>query len=648
MLEEKINEGLVEQKELLKVTMPDDELIRQINKDMQSAMPLYSKMKAIQDENEKYYLGEQIDKNKFDYEIPTAENLLYMATETIISIVNSNRKEPIVLASQNTDESRDLASKTQTFLSWKWGYEGMNTKYGQWIRHAMLYRIGVLKVRFDEDLDDFEINLIRPQRIMIDADATNEYDAKFIIEFKKDTLDNLEKMFPKAKQKLTETYGEMKGSIIEYLEYWTNEFVVHKAGDIILDKKKNPTWNWDEKGRKESLDKLKERWAKKVKEEKLKNLLLNYFNEPQKPYVILSLKNLGHNIYANTSDFEQGKVVQDIINKRKRLIDKAAVKAMGREVYSGSYISKEEVKKAALNPNAPMFIESGRASDAVTYVAPAPISPVVFDDLMESKLALDNIMGTHGTTRGERGAQETATGRTILREGDFGRIDLSVKIADEKLELLYGWMMQMAKVYYTDQHFIKILGRESAVEYLEFSGDDIEDGQEVLVKSEITSDKSTQRENLMRGLEAVLTDPLSFFEAFDDPNPKEKARRLIFYTTDPKLYLAQFCSDPRAEGAENDPVMRAEQENTRLEQGEQVPPFDGATKDHIEKHTARMKKSDFKMLSEEIQLFFIQHVQAELEILRSLTQTKPMVSPQQAIKPPQGLEGGVQPTNKIT
>lgn len=628
-------EGAEDQQELLTLTMDDDALRREIDASVKTATPLYTKMKSLQDENEDYYTGEQLDKNRFDYEIPTAENLLYMATETIISIVNSNRKEPIVLASQNNDESRDLANKTQSFLSWKWSDEKMKTKYGQWIRHAMLYRIGVFKVRFDEDKDDFEIVLKRPQTIMIDPDATDEDDAKFIIELKKDTLGDLEDMFPKAKSKLSEVYGKKKGTNIKYLEYWTNEFVVWKVGDIILDKKKNINWNWDEENRKENMKKLRKQWSDKVKDEKLKNLLLNYFDKPRKPYIILSLKNLGNSIYADTSDFEQGKVIQDNINKRKRLIDKAAVKSLGREIYSGSYISKAEAKKSAANPNAPMWMDEGKASDAVTYISPQPMSPVVFADLQESQQALDNVMGTHGTTRGEKGGSETATGRTLLKEGDFGRIDLSVQIADEKLELLYGWMMQMAKVFYTDNHWMKVLGRESAAEYLEFSSDDIEDGQEVVVKSEVTVDKSTQRENLNRSLEAGLIDPLSFFEGFDEPNPKERSRRLVTYISDPKLYQAMFLADPMMEGAENDPAMRAEQENGDLEKGEQVPPFDGATQDHIEKHTKRMKKADFKMLGEEIQMMFVQHVKAEVEILRASTQTKPIVNPAQQGGQPQ-------------
>lgn len=634
-LKDDINEGAEDSKELLKVTMKDEDLVREIDNDVASAVPLYTKMKRIADDNEEYYKGTQLDISRFSYEIPTAENLLYMSTETIISIVNSNRKEPIVLAAQNNDESRDLARKTQTYLSWKWSDENMKIKYGQWVRHAMLYRIGVFKLRFDEDKDDFEIDLIRPQRIMIDPDATDEYDAKFIIDFKKDTLDNLERMFPKAKAKLAEEYGIKKGTSIDYLEYWTNEFVVHKVNGIILDKKKNPNWNWDETDRKESLKKLRKKWSDKTNNEKLKNLLLNYFNEPRKPFVVLSLKNLGNSIYADTSDFEQGKVIQDNINKRKRMIDKAATASLGRNVISGSFVTKKEAIKMMSDPNADIWLEQGKAQDAVSHIAPQAMSAVPFNDLQESKQALDNIMGTHGTTRGEKGGSETATGRTILREGDFGRIDLSVQIADDKLELLYAWMMQMAKVFYTDAHWMKILGREAMAEYLEFSGDDIEDGQEVLVKSEVTSDKSTQRENLMRGLQAGLTDPLSYFEGFDEQNPKEKARRLTIYNIDPKLYLAMFCSDPNAEGAENDPAMRAEQENEDMEKGKQVPPYDGATKDHIEKHNARMKKPDFKMLSEEIQMFFVQHVQAELEILRNATQTKPMATPQQPQQPAQ-------------
>ncbi len=614
-------EGAEETKELLKLSMKDNDLIRQIDIDINGATPLYTKMKGIQDENEDYYLGEQLDRSRFKWELPTAENLLYMAIETIISIITGRRKEPLVLSAQDTEESKALATESQQFLSWKWHDEDMVIKFEDWVRGASIARIGVFKIRFDIERDDFEIVTLRADRIMVDKDATNEYNAKFLAEFKEDTLDDLIKFFPNAKDKLTKVYGKKLGTLIKYVEYWTNEFVVWKVGNILLKKKKNPNWNWDEKDRKANLKKLRKQWIDKTQNEKLQNILLNYFNEPRKPYIILSLKNLGKDIYGDTTDFEQGKVIQDIVNRRKRQIDRAAVRGIGREVFSGSYISKEEAKKSIANPNSPLWLEKGKASDAVTIIAPAPVSPVLFSDLQESKSALDNVMGIHGTTRGEKGSQETARGRTILREGDFGRIDLMVRRIDKKLELLYAWMLQMAKVYYNEQHYMKMLGEEGAITYLKFSQDNIEDGQEILVKSELTVDKATQRENASKRLELGQSDPLTYLEAMEVPKPKELARRLVLYTMDPKLYLQQFLIDENTEGAENTPEGKASKENQQLEQGEQVPPYSGADKIHIETHTRRMKQSDFKNLEIEIQNNFMEHVKGEVEILKQQRQS---------------------------
>ncbi len=608
-------EGAQEPKRLLELSMKDEDLIREIDNDVRASKPLYDKIKLIQDENEQYYIGEQLDRKRFAYELPTAENLLYMATETIMAIICSQRREPIVLPGTDTDASKELAEKTQTWLSWKWGDEDMVLKFEDWVRAAMILKIGVLKVRYDIFKDDFEIKTLKSQRIMIDKDATDEDNAKFIVEFKEDTMADLIALYPKSKEQLMVQYGKEQGTIIKYLEYWTNEFVIWKVGSIILDKKKNPNWNWDEK-REENLKALKEKWASKVKNEKLENILLNYFDKPLKPYIILSLKNLGYSIYSDTTDFEQGKVIQDIINRRKRLIDKAAVKALGREVVSGSFISKKEARKMLVNPNSPLWLEAGKASDAITHIAPASISPVLFDDLVESQRALDNVMGTHGTTRGERGAQETATGRNILRQGDYGRIDLSIKRINKKLELLYGWMLQMAKVYYNETHYAKMLGKEAAIKYLKFSGDDIEDGQEIRVKSELTVDKAAEKENEANKMAMKLSDPLSYFEAMDESNPREKARKTILYQLDPKLYMAEYLVDENTPGADRDPVMKANQENKQLDNGEQVLPFQQATPEHIQVHAKRMQSDTFNGLSDEIKMAYLTHTRGEVDILK--------------------------------
>ncbi len=609
-------EGAEESKELLKLSMKDVDMIREIDVDILDSTPLWSMMKKVQEENEQYYLGEQLDRSRFKWELPTAENLLYGHQETIISIITSKRRDPLVLSARDTDESKVLAGETQQFLGWKWNDENMIVKFEDWVRQASIARIGVFKIRFNPDKDDFEIYNLRADRIMVDKDATDEYNAKFIVEFKEDTLGDLIKTYPNAKKELTEVYGEKLGTLIKYIEYWTNEFVVWKVGNILLGKKKNPNWNWDEKDRKESLKKLRKQWIEKTRTEKLENILLNYFNEPRKPYIIVSLKNLGKDIYGDTTDFEQGKVIQDIITRRKRQIDRAAVKGIGREVFSGAFISKEEAKKTISNPCSPLWLERGKASDAVTQIPPALISPVLFNDLQESKTALDNVMGIHGTSRGEQGPQETARGRTILKEGDFGRIDLVVRRIDKKLELLYAWMMQMAKVYYDEQHYMKMLGKEGAINYLKFSRDNIEDGQEILVKSELTVDKAVQRENATKRLELGLSDPLTYLEEMDVPKPKELARRLVFYNIDPKLYVSQFLMDENTEGAENTPEGRAKQEQMSIMEGEKVAPFNNVDKIHLEVHTKFMKSQEFKDVEIETKQNMVTHVRGEMEILQ--------------------------------
>ena len=62
-------------------------------------------------------------------------------------------------------------------------------------------------------------------------------------------------------------------------------------------------------------------------------------------------------------------------------------------------------------------------------------------------------------------------------------------------------------------------------------------------------------------------------------------------------------------------------ENKQLEQGEQVAPYEGADKLHIEVHAKRMKESGFKDLEIEIQNSFVEHLQGEVEILKQQRQS---------------------------
>lgn len=630
---ERIDEGADQERKEVSLDLPDEEIVQLIDEDIRDAMPLYNEQKQRMNDNEDYYLGEQLDKKVFSYELPQDENILYRNVETVISIITAKRREPIVIPSQDTDESKSLRDKTQKHLTWKWSDDDMQIKFEDWVRHAQMSPIAVFKIRYDQSTDDYTVENKRPQQIVIDKDALNEDDAAFICELKQDKMSKVISMFPKAKSELQEAFGKEGGTRIRYLEYWTDELVVWKVGQILLEKKENPYWNWDDDKknkqgktqRERNLKKLRKRWQEQTKGEKLETILLNYFDKPKKPYVILSLKNLGGSIYGDTTDFEQGKILQDIVNRRKRQIDRHAQHALGRLAISNQFarISKEETKKISRNPNATIYLARGKASEGIQWIGPQPMSPVLFDDLRETKQALDNLIGTHGTIRGQQGQQETATGRVLLKEGDTGRIDLAVRRIDKKLERLYGWMLQMVKVFYTESHHIKLLGKEGAVEYLDYSSNDVEDGVEVKVKSELTADKATQRQQAMERLSTGTIDPLTMFEKLDETNPKELTRRLIYHQLDPKLYVQEFAIDENTPGAEANAAMKAKQEQEAILNGEDVPPFDKADEEHLKTHQEFMNNSDFKNQDVDVKQNFSNHLKAEIDVAKQQLQLRP-------------------------
>ena len=118
-----------------------------------------------------------------------------------------------------------------------------------------------------------------------------------------------------------------------------------------------------------------------------------------------------------------------------------------------------------------------------------------------------------------------------------------------------------------------------------------------------------------------LSDPLSMNEDLDAPNPKERARRLVIYNTDPKLYLQQFCFDGNAEGAENTPEGKAEEEQEKIMAGEKVEPYPKADKAHLEAHGKFIKSGEFTNVEDvEIKRNMQEHIQGEIEILKGLKQ----------------------------
>jgi len=101
-----------------------------------------------------------------------------------------------------------------------------------------------MKCRYDEDEQEILWETVKNDHVIVDPKG--EFVAQIIDDL---TLDEVIKTYPKNKEKLIKLVGADKktmGGKISFIEYHTPEFTVWKYQNIILDKQKNPNWDWGE------------------------------------------------------------------------------------------------------------------------------------------------------------------------------------------------------------------------------------------------------------------------------------------------------------------------------------------------------------------------------------------------------------------
>ena len=276
MAEEKtdIEEVIVAERQSLEYKAKDADLIVAIDTAVKEAKPLKEYVDKIGKRNETYWeKGTEVDPKKIH---PTRAkitvNRIFMSVETILPMLTSRTPEPMI-GGEITNDIREKLIKALTIA-----YEvkqKVQQELQKIIRHWFLYRIGVWKYRWDEG---FVLETVLPSKIGIDPRGTEDIkNCEFMYEQMEDTIEDLILKFPKKKKELTDKYAKdrMK-SKVGYIEFWggKGEWVAWKLGNMLLEKKKNPNFDYTEDN--------------------------NLFKKPQFPYLILNVFNLGKNLYDDS------------------------------------------------------------------------------------------------------------------------------------------------------------------------------------------------------------------------------------------------------------------------------------------------------------------------------------------------------------
>jgi hypothetical protein len=410
-------EGLVSELEPeLTLSMTDEELLSLSNEweRIWNSSSEKKKLEEKQKNNEDYWKGKHFTMSNEDR--PLMDNLIFEAVETFLPMITRQRPEPVV-ESNNTIEGNKLADKVQKMLAYQADREKLKLKLQKAARYWTIFYLGVAKLGWDLEEKDIKLQILRPQKLILDPNSTIEecvYTGEYIGERRQEKASVLVKRFPKHKTEIIEEVKGKMGSMVQFIEWWTNDYVFWKMKDVVLLKAKNPHWNYSDE--KKHTDEYGNETVNVVEGK-------NHFNVPKKPYVFLSVFNLGKQPFDDVSIIEQNLALQDSINKKIRQIDKNGDNTNSGMLVSGDHFTKEQAAQVdgTLRRGGTVWVPSGRVGDAINRTIAPPLPGFIYESLIDYRNELRNIFGTRGSAPQGIINEQTVRGKILVKGQDADR-----------------------------------------------------------------------------------------------------------------------------------------------------------------------------------------------------------------------------------
>ena len=562
-------EGVLNKAPELKLEMNDEDLLKLSRKWKEQWQKYYPNIRKKQGENEKYWLGKHFNKLLYgDFKRPIQDNALFEALETYLPNATSKNPEPMVSA-DNTEEGEALAKTVQMFLQYMADKLRLKLRMKRAVRFWALYYLGVMKVSWSEKLNDIKLEVLRPHKLILDPngyiDDDMQYTGKYIGEYKKEEASVIKKKFPEMSQFIDEQTEGEDGSEIQYIEWWADGYLFWELKDHILGKVKNPHWNYDPTNPDGTpiVDPMTGQ----------PQIAPNHFESPEKPYIFLSVFNLGKHPYDETSLIEQNLSNQDLLNKRNKQIDKNIDGMNAGWVISGenSGLTKEQAAQAvaALRKGDAIYIPSGTPDAAVKRETGTGLAADVYQDRTLIREKLQDIFGVRGSTALGLMKEKTIRGKQQIAQQDKDRISGGiVEYVEQFADQIFNWMVQMMYVYYDEPHSASVVGKEKTVEFLTLKNDQLNRKLTITVKegSLIPKDQFSQAQQAQELGTADMMDPITMYDRLQFPNPKETAKRVFMWKNAPEML---FKDDPEIQ-ALMEAQAEAQQEQAIQEHAQQV------------------------------------------------------------------------------
>lgn len=624
--------------EALDISLSDDDLIKMVVTSLEYDQEYWNKkpfqLKKTDLENTAFLLGDQLEDREFlKGDSKYIDNRIFTSVRAILSYATAQLAKPEVIPSKGDDVYLKGARDLQSCLYQHALDNGIDQKIRSAVLNLLSRKRGFLKLRFDPDAGidgDIVTDIINPEDIIIDRNAGYLSNPNKIYHRIGCSIDQLVSRFPKKRDDIYRAYGINRGvysqlsKYVYYYECWFTYkeqdnppsegvcwFILDKK--LILDKMQNPNWVYMK-------SKKKERQA-------------NVMAMPPKPFVNLNYINTGRSYIDETCLVEQAMPMQKMLNRRGRQIWENADYVNGRWVANKKAFSEEDAHKL-INKGAKTvaLVDQEDVTKALANIASAPLPSYVEATLYDARNEIDQIMGTPAIFKGSQPDRKDTLGRDLLVNQQAGALqDDLVRAISTSMGDYYKLLLQMMRVYFTEDHWFQVKGPDGKYEFLFLNGDKIDSNVKISVEADATLplDKGQIRATAMElwgaGNAISIVD---LYKMIGMPDPEGMAERYLKSNSDPQGFMQEIEISQINTDAESDIQLLIADK-----QPEERDDYDQAYFDYFNKFVSsnrfnKLVDSDTKAALR-IQSFLaaIQHIMMQSINMQESIQPQPEVPP---------------------
>lgn len=514
---------------------------------------------------EKYWIGRQGPDTEYENgKRPLTDNVIFEALETMIPQATQQNPEPVVLTDNGVAIPEvpaglptpispmgtppvpavmmsDIGDKVHMSLEYLARVNDLKTTLGKGVRHWSLRFLGAYETSWNGEEEEIDVDTINPKDLILDKNAyvkNGTYHGEFVGRKLYDTAENLIIRFPKAKEEITKEANGKLGSLMGYIRWRTDEFVVYTMKDIVLLKHKNEMWNYDKETM--SIGPTGEPIPQTIQGQ-------NHWKRPRIPMRFLTVFDLGDEPADKTGLVQQSLVTQDNINKRLKQIDRNTDNINGGVIVSGLAFNKEQAAQVAeaRRQGRTIVVPTGNITEAIQMPDNHALPDALYQSLNDQRQRLLERFGVSGTTQTGTKQEETVRGKIIAGDQDSSRTGGGVAKSLEVVAAgIYEDMLQAIYVFWDTPHWISVVGPDNAEQMLQFQASEIPQDRKLVVTvqdgSMVPQDELSIYNEAMAEWSAGVSDPLSYFEKTKDPNPLERAQKLMLFKMNPAQYQVDF------------------------------------------------------------------------------------------------------------